>query len=222
MQLVDELSMIYTTCLMLWATFEYGRSRVFGILWGLTVASIAIFITLYYHYLQDPTFHQNAYAILTAIVLIRAMIMQELHLRPYFQRRRREREQQQNGTGAKANDAALSGAELARREKRDKEILRQMWAMVAWGLTVFLGGFAVWNLDNIYCSTLRRWRYDVGLPWGILLEGHGWWHIGTGLGAYSYIGKLLTFQLALNREIKGLSLTWHQNLQFGVSGCDIA
>jgi dihydroceramidase len=26
-------------------------------------------------------------------------------------------------------------------------------------------------------------RY-VGLPWGILLEGHGWWHIFTGIGAY--------------------------------------
>jgi dihydroceramidase len=191
MQLVDELSMIYTTCLMLWATFEHGRSRLFGILWGLTVAGIAIFITLYYHYLQDPTFHQNAYAILTAIVLIRAMVMQEIHLRPYFQRRRREREQQQGGAGLKAGTAPLSDAELARREKRDMEILRQMWVMVAWGLTVFLGGFAVWNLDNIYCSTLRRWRYDVGLPWGLLLEGHGWWHIGTGLGAYSYIGKLL-------------------------------
>jgi dihydroceramidase len=187
MQLVDELSMIYTTCLMLWATFEHGRSRLFGVLWGLFVASLAISITLYYHYLQDPTFHQNAYAVLTAIVLIRAMVMQELYLRPYFQRRRREREQERQ-TGTSRTGAAISDSELARREKRDKEILIRMWVLVAWGLTVFLGGFAIWNLDNIYCSKLRRWRYDIGLPWGLVLEGHGWWHIGTGLGAYSYIG----------------------------------
>jgi len=30
-------------------------------------------------------------------------------------------------------------------------------------------------LDNMFCGTLRRWRRDIGLPWGILLEGHGWW-----------------------------------------------
>jgi dihydroceramidase len=74
MQLVDELSMIYTTLLMFWATFEYKRSLRVKILLGFFVAGLAIFITLYYHYLQDPTFHQNAYAILTAIVLIRSMV----------------------------------------------------------------------------------------------------------------------------------------------------
>ncbi|KAF1826244.1 alkaline phytoceramidase [Dissoconium aciculare CBS 342.82] len=181
MQLVDELSMIYTTCLMLWATFEHGRSRLFGVLWGLFVASLAISITLYYHYLQDPTFHQNAYALLTAIVLIRAMVMQELYLRPYFQ---------------------------PRREKRDKEILIRMWVLVAWGLTVFLGGFAIWNLDNIYCSKLRRWRYDIGLPWGLVLEGHGWWHIGTGLGAYSYIVWGIWLRHCLNGKQDEYELIW--------------
>ncbi len=65
MQLVDELSMIYTTCLMAYATFSYSRSRLFSLLLALFLISLAIFITLYYHYLQDPAFHQNAYAILT-------------------------------------------------------------------------------------------------------------------------------------------------------------
>jgi dihydroceramidase len=58
---------------------------------------------------------------------------------------------------------------------RDKEILRTMWTMIAFGLSIFLGGFAIWQLDNIYCSTLIKWRRQIGLPWGILLEGHGWW-----------------------------------------------
>ena len=59
-------------------------------------------------------------------------------------------------------------------DQRDEKIIRQMWILVSMGLTIFLGGFAIWNLDNMYCSTIRRWRYDIGLPWGLLLEGHGW------------------------------------------------
>jgi dihydroceramidase len=52
-----------------------------------------------------------------------------------------------------------------------------MWTMIAVGLSIFLGGFGMWNLDIIYCGKLRQWRHQVGLPWGILLEGHGWWYV---------------------------------------------
>lgn len=45
--------------------------------------------------------------------------------------------------------------------------------MIAWGLSVFLGGFFFWYLDIAHCSTLRRWRREIGMPWGIFLELHG-------------------------------------------------
>jgi dihydroceramidase len=70
---------------------------------------------------------------------------------------------------------SISKSQVLANEKRDKEIIRVMWIMVAWGLGIFLGGFAIWGLDRIYCGKIRRWRREVGLPWGILLEGHGWW-----------------------------------------------
>jgi dihydroceramidase len=60
-------------------------------------------------------------------------------------------------------------------DRRDAKILAAMWTMIACGMFMFLAGFVIWSLDNRYCSTLRRWRRSVGLPWGILLEGHGWW-----------------------------------------------
>lgn len=50
------------------------------------------------------------------------------------------------------------------------------------GLSIFLGGFLIWNLDNVFCSQVRQWRHAVGLPWAVLLEGHAWWHLMTGLG----------------------------------------
>lgn len=177
MQLVDELSMIYTTCLMCWATFSHTHTPFVQNMLAAALLALALFITAYYHYLQDPAFHQNAYALLTAIVLLRSMYVMETRIRPYYRKRREERGQ------VVAVRKSGSKREEERQDVRDREVLKTMWTMVAVGLSVFLGGFAIWTLDNAFCGTLRRWRREVGLPWGILLEGHGWWHIMTGLGA---------------------------------------
>ena len=170
MQLVDELSMIYTTCLMCYATFSYSKSKQFALVLAMSLVSLALFITLYYHYLQDPAFHQNAYAILTAVVLLRSMYVMEFSLRPSLTRKEEEYKLQRKRS-MNADEKRISRQE----GRRDQEILGTMWVMIASGLSIFLGGFAVWHLDNEYCSTLRSWRREIGLPWGILLEGHGWW-----------------------------------------------
>ena len=167
MQLVDELSMIYTTCLMNYATFSYGKSKRYSAILAVFLTSLALFITLYYHYLQDPTFHQNMYALLTAVVLFRSLWVMEVNIRPKF---RTEERKDGNPNG---NDN--SKVQQRREDERDEKILKQMWLMVGLGLGIFLGGFAIWTLDNEFCPTIRRWRRKIGLPWGILLEGHGWW-----------------------------------------------
>ena len=46
MQLVDELSMIYTTCLMLYASLAYSRSRCFSWILGTGLLSVAGSITV--------------------------------------------------------------------------------------------------------------------------------------------------------------------------------
>jgi len=151
---------------------------------GVAMAALAVFITAYYHYLQDPTFHQNAYALLTAVVLLRSMYVMEVSIRPHYRKKREERDLAKS-SGQVTLGEKREKREQERKDERDTEILRKMWWLIAVGLTAFLSGFAVWNLDNEYCGTLRRWRHEVGLPWGILLEGHGWWHLGTGFGAVS-------------------------------------
>lgn len=167
MQLVDELSMIYTTCLMNFATFSYGKSKRYSILLGAALASLAAFITAYYHYLQDPAFHQNAYAILTAVVLFRAMYVMEVNIRPKFRSKEREA----------ANPNPHGGVLSVQKQQdvRDHIILIKMWKMITFGLTIFLGGFAIWHLDNEHCTRLIGWRRKMGMPWGFVLEGHGWW-----------------------------------------------
>jgi len=205
MQLVDELSMIYTTCIMFYATFSHRKSVLYVTILGTLLVALAGFITGYYHYLQDPTFHQNMYALLTAVVLLRAMYIMEINIRPSL--REKEKALQANGD-ANGSLTAAERAEKKRQDDRDIKILRTMWTMIAYGLTIFLGGFAVWNLDNIFCGTLIRWRREVGLPWGILLEGHGWWHIMTGIGAYFYLVWGIWLRHCLDHKQDEYELVW--------------
>lgn len=171
MQLVDELSMIYTTCLMAYASFSYTRPVGFRIVLAVALTSLAVFITLYYHYLQDPVFHQTAYALLTTVVVFRSMHTMETTLRPKWRRSREEDRLERKKQGL-----SVPTKERQRFEnERDMKTLKTMWFMVGYGLSMFLGGFFIWFLDNQYCSRIRSWRRTVGLPWGIFLEGHGWW-----------------------------------------------
>ncbi len=153
---------------MFYAIFAHGQSRQISILIGLLAAGIATFVTGYYLYIKDPVFHQNAFAILTIIVLLRSIYAMEVSLRP--SRKVRKIPIRVTSSNA-ANDA-----ERVRMERRDREILRTMWQkMMPLGVGSVLLGFLIWNLDNAFCSSLRSWRREIGLPWGILLEGHGWW-----------------------------------------------
>lgn len=173
MQLVDELSMIYTTCLMAYASFSYRRSLGLRIFLATSLASLAVFITLYYHYLQDPVFHQNAYAILTTVVVFRSMHTMETTLRPRWRHSREEDRLERQKKGLPVPSKEHQHYENV----RDLKTLKTMWLMVVYGLSMFLGGFFIWTLDNEFCPQIRRWRHSVGLPWGIFLEGHGWWYV---------------------------------------------
>ncbi|KAL7423204.1 alkaline ceramidase ydc1 [Cryptotrichosporon argae] len=56
------------------------------------------------------------------------------------------------------------------------------------GVATFVAGFAVWNVDNLFCEQLRAARRCLGGvgvgALGHFLEGHGYWHLMTGYGAY--------------------------------------
>uniref|UniRef100_A0ACB8FF39 Alkaline ceramidase 3 n=1 Tax=Sphaerodactylus townsendi TaxID=933632 RepID=A0ACB8FF39_9SAUR len=54
-------------------------------------------------------------------------------------------------------------------------------------LTLFLMGFFFWNIDNIFCDSLRGLRKRLPAGVGALTQFHAWWHILTGLGSYLHI-----------------------------------
>jgi dihydroceramidase len=209
MQLVDELSMIYSTCLMSYAAFSFAKSNTFRVFLAIGLVGLAVFITLYYHYLQDPAFHQNAYALLTIIVLTRSMYVMEVNLRPSLTKKQ-ETYKLERKVSMTPNEKQIS----AKEDLRDQRILKSMWWMIAAGVGIFLAGFGVWTLDNVYCSTLRRWRYQVGLPWGILLEGHGWWHLMTGVGAYLWLTWGIWLRHCLNGRQDEYDFYWPRLFSF--------
>lgn len=51
------------------------------------------------------------------------------------------------------------------------------------GIATFAAGFAIWNIDNIFCPELKRIREYLG-PLGVFVEGHAYWHLMTGYGSY--------------------------------------
>lgn len=101
-----------------------------------------------------------AYALLTVIVCARSLLVMEYQLKPRLHDQHHRR---------------TTNVDPA-------QLLRQMRFLVTIGLATFITGFVIWNLDNIYCNSLIRWRHRIGLPAALFLEGHGWWHILTGIG----------------------------------------
>jgi len=134
MQLIDELAMIYTVLISLFATFSYDRSP--WLQWSIFVAltTTGVTITSVYHYLHEPLFHQNAFALLMITLLGNGFYKMETIVKH---------------TNPKAR------------------IL--LWQIVGWGSVIFLSAFALWNLDNAYCTELRRMRRNIGMPWGFFL-----------------------------------------------------
>lgn len=57
----------------------------------------------------------------------------------------------------------------------------------------FLTGFALWNIDQIFCSDITATKRWMGMPWSFIFELHGWWHILTGVGVYICNIPLLLF-----------------------------
>ncbi|RAL10184.1 ceramidase [Aspergillus homomorphus CBS 101889] len=101
---------------------------------------------------------------------------------------------------------------LARRTVVGSAERRALWRMVVFGALIFNVGYAVWLVDGWVCEWLRGWRALVGLPWAFLLELHGWWHIFTGVGAYTFIAVIDHLVSGGAYEDFGESVAWPLSL----------
>ncbi|CAR26010.1 hypothetical protein ZYGR_0C00260 [Zygosaccharomyces rouxii] len=176
-QLLDELPMIYATCIPTWSllcenrdTLQPGSNirkaplkRQFNI--GLSLTIFVLILTLVYLVTQISEIHQTVYGAFTVIVVI------------------------------------LSG-KYAHDYVRDDLARKSMYQCMALGMLLFFIGFVSWNMDNQLCSfwihVRREW---LKLPLGMFLELHAWWHLLTAAGVYCYI----VFLQYLRIQTQGLS-----------------
>lgn len=149
-QLLDELPMIYATCIPFWSVFSEFKTPKQSLLVGLGIFSAANTLTVIYLYVKDPTLHQAAYGILNAAIIFKSVALAGKYVK----------------------------AEAAKTNLRNTMIS---------GIAIFALGYLLWNLDIHLCSMVRAKRRDWGIPYGFILEGHGWWHISTGTGVYYYL-----------------------------------
>lgn len=149
-QLLDELPMIYATCIPFWSVFSEFRDRRGSILVGVGILTAANLLTAIYLHFKNPTIHQAAYGLLNAGIIFKSYSLAKVHVK---------------------NDRA------------SKQLNRTMFL----GVALFLFGYILWNMDIHLCSHARAARRSWGMPYGFVLEGHGWWHIFTGTGVYFYL-----------------------------------
>lgn len=170
-QLLDELPMIYATCVPYWVVFSHGKSRADSTKVGLQISAAALTLTAVYLQFRDPTIHQVAYAVLNAVVLFKSMSLKNAYV-------------------------------------KDEKALADFRKLLIRGLTYIALGYLCWNTDINFCSMYRGARRAVGMPYGFLLEGHGWWHFGTGLGVYHYIVYLEYLRAFLCHREHEYELKW--------------
>lgn len=74
-QLLDELPMIYATCIPYWIVFSHGRTKSASRKVALQITLAALILTAIYLYYRDPTIHQAAYGILNAIIITKCLLL---------------------------------------------------------------------------------------------------------------------------------------------------
>lgn len=149
-QLLDELPMIYATCIPFWLVFSEFKTPLQSVGVGVGIFMAANLLTAVYLHLKNPTIHQAAYALLNAGIIFKLIALTRLHV-------------------------------------KDPVARSQLFCTMTFGIAIFGLGYLVWNLDIHFCTQVRSVRRDWGMPYGFVLEGHGWWHLFTGIGVYFYL-----------------------------------
>ncbi|SCU87978.1 LAFA_0E09978g1_1 [Lachancea sp. 'fantastica'] len=182
-QLLDELPMIYATCIPAWSIFSEKRhplnngplttSSLFmqGVI-GVLVFGAAAILTVVYLLYRDPTIHQTAYAILNVIVV-------------------------------------FSAGGMAAKYVHDPLAKRNLRNTMALSISIFLLGYFLWQLDVHFCSFwIFVRRTFLHLPFGMFLELHSWWHLLTGSGVYFYIVHLEYLRVLTHGHADDYTLCW--------------
>ncbi|CAH7670845.1 ceramidase [Phakopsora pachyrhizi] len=74
------------------------------------------------------------------------------------------------------------------------------------GTGLFLTGFLIWNIDNLFCDKISQLKEYLGSPLSFIIEGHAWWHLLTGAGAYFIVVGIQLLSVSLKEGSDGYEL----------------
>ncbi|KAF9016283.1 alkaline phytoceramidase [Hymenopellis radicata] len=178
-QLADELPMIYGTTTSLWCLYD-----------------------------NAPGFNMKSRRTVTTMILI--ILFDALFTWSYILYRNPIYHQIVFGTivvGCVTRVAYLVKWSEARL-KIPEEKRAQIGNIYTLGAELFVFGFFIWNLDNIFCDKLTVWKTSIGWPAAFLLEGHSWWHLFTGIGSlYTLVGTQCK-ALCMKGDHRDFQLRW--------------
>ncbi|KAJ7654827.1 ceramidase [Mycena rosella] len=159
-QLADELPMIYVTSTTLWLLFDHQS----GFTFESTRTRLLTVATAIFNVVFTWTYYINRNPVYHQVVF--GILLFSITFRIYY---------------------LLTLSSAGKRVPADKRsAISKLFGL---GVAQFTFAFILWNLDNIFCDTLTRWKVAVGWPLAFLLEGHSWWHVFTASGTYfKFIG----------------------------------
>lgn len=74
---------------------------------------------------------------------------------------------------------------LIKKQVANEASRKKLGNMATYGISMGLFGYFLWNIDFHACGYVTRFKHWLGMPWGMLFELHGWWHIFTAISAYA-------------------------------------
>lgn len=95
---------------------------------------------------------------------------------------------------------------IMRSRQLPEHMAKELKTIFRIGATIFLTGFLIWNLDNVFCENITGWKTAIQWPSAFLLEGHAWWHVLTAVGTYLLLVGTNYLTLAVKDSPKNYKL----------------
>ncbi|PRP78474.1 hypothetical protein PROFUN_13651 [Planoprotostelium fungivorum] len=144
-------------------------------------------ISIVYIQINIAIFHQVAYAAMVLSSVVRTIILHRRYYHKFIQ-----------------PHLSTEGDITDVQKRRTFAEMRKLQII---GAVMFLTAFILWNVDNVFCLELRKARRDMGRL-GFLLQLHGWWHIGTGIGTVYMAAATQMLSLLLRDEKETYRFSW--------------
>jgi dihydroceramidase len=98
---------------------------------------------------------------------------------------------------------SIIATRIQEKEHRDK--IRKLVSLATWSAII---AYAIWNVDVHFCPQVIGAKRMVGFPASILLELHGYWHIMTGISAYTFMAIIEFLLSPQDIESHGVGFAW--------------